>query len=64
MKKSVKYEGNSYSVAPFCWTVDGNAVIVTKNTKGGIMSLGLLHYRNNEAAHDAAWKLANTQARA
>lgn len=49
---------------PFVWTVEDNTVLVTKNTQGGIVTVGQLTYKDYESAAEAAYKLACRQCRA
>ena len=53
-----------YKVGKFDFRAEDNDVIVTKDTKGGIISIGSYTYKNHEAACDAAWKMASRQKRA
>jgi len=64
MKTQVKIKGNTYTAAKFNWTVDGNAVLLTKDDGRSIISVNLFTYKSNDRAHDAAWRLASLQARA
>jgi hypothetical protein len=53
-----------YKVGAFHYSVDDKAVIVTKDTCGGILSVAFYTYGNKEKAVTAAWKMANLQSRA
>ena len=54
----------SYRAGRFVYTADGCSVIVTKDTKTGIISVAMYTYRNHEIACDMAWKMAQKQMRA
>lgn len=53
-----------FAVGPFRFSVDDTAVLVTKASGDSILTIGMHEYKSNDAACDAAWKLANRQARA
>lgn len=55
----------TYKVGRFAYTVEGSAVLVTRDDGGSIVTLDIHHYKaGNEAAHDAAWRMAKLQSKA
>lgn len=53
-----------FKVGPFYYKVEDNTVLVSKDIPNGIENIGLYTYENNEQAAEAAWQMANMQARA
>lgn len=64
--KSTFHSGDleSYRAGRFVFTADDRDVIVTKDTKTGIVSVSMYTYRNHEEACEMAWKMACRQMRA
>jgi hypothetical protein len=54
----------TFRVGRLTWRVDGADVIVTRDDGGGIVTLNLFSYKNNDAACEAGWRMANRQLRA
>ena len=54
-----------YTVGKFQWTVEGNSVIVTKDTPDGLFeNIGFYQYESDERADLAAYRMAKLQANA
>lgn len=53
-----------YKAGKFAYTVEDNSVLVTKDTKTGIITINLYQYKNHEQACDAAYRMARLQSRA
>ena len=51
-----------YTAGNFVYTIEGETVLVTKNTKTGIETVNLYTYKNDELAELAAYKMAKRQA--
>lgn len=57
-------ETEHYKVGNFHWVVDGNSVVVTKDTPTGIENVGIYSYKNFEQAGENAYNMALKQANA
>jgi hypothetical protein len=53
-----------YIAGSFHYTVEGNTVLLTKDTPRGIESIDLYVYASDDAADEAAHKMAHRQANA
>ena len=54
----------TYRAGGHVWMVEGNMLITTHDTRGGINSGEPRRYKNFDQAADAAWRMACMQMRA
>lgn len=66
MVHCISYNDNRevYKVGKFAFDADGSDVIVTKDTKCGIITINLYQYKDHERACDAAYRMAMLQSKA
>jgi hypothetical protein len=65
MRKEPTYTDNGsifvYHAGRFHYSIEGNTVLVTKDTKRGIETINLYTYKDYEQAESAGYKMAKLQ---
>lgn len=60
----IDYDCETNKIGRFSFMADGPVVIVSKDSRGLLITIGSYTYKDHEQACDMAWRMACKQARA